>query len=694
MASNDFEFITKTILGQKDDSPLLLCFSSSGIFDVESIISLSDRVIDRLKYRNSTLTPPVTEELPIGYQQLIRAFNAFVDTKVDDGDPIHGDWQNKAIKSDFDEFRMAGFAKYIPKQAPTSAMATSGGHTGGSTSLPPRVRDPVFEFKKGIKRDPNSFTVIKDNKQWDSFYRTLRAQTSYQDVDDVLDPNYKPKSTEDIELFQEKQKYMYSVFERILQTDEGKVIVRSHDADRNAQLIYGEILQVMTKSTEAMMDSSDILSYLTTTKISDGSWRGTTKAFLLNWVDKLRLFHELTPVPDRLSESVQRTLLQNAVIGLDVLRQVQISSELQKATTGTVITFAQYKSLLINAATGYDKQSGKSNQNGKPRRSAFSSEIIFGDESGLEDGILYEDVASEFCYDVDTMPGEIQAYAANQRERPQFKPGSRMPIGRWKALSEQAQKVWDTMEDDDKAKILALHETRKGDLPSAKSKFSVNTHTVTNDIPPMILTISYLPWSPSSLTERNPTVIPPMSVPFFLNLSRQPRLKLRTNRYLSMAIRMCAKSSLTKFGTLCPMLLVETKVLSSIEELMEALPVAIQGSSNAIPIERSIFVALITMRSPPFLLSRQELLSDLNEEMLLLSCTNMPTIRNKDDRFILPASWSPLPTMSMTDRFALLVAYNVLRLWMVTFFPSVFGTAYRILPCVHTRMMNLTPFHM
>jgi hypothetical protein len=239
MASNDFEFITKTILGQKDDSPLLLCFLSSGIFDVESIISLSDRVIDRLKYRNSTLTPPVNEELPIGYQQLIRAFNAFVDTKVDDGVPIHGDWQNKAIKSEFDEFRMAGFAKYIPKQAPTSAMATSGGHAGGSTSFPPRVRDPVFEFKKGIKRDPNSFTVIKDNKQWDSFYRTLRAQTSYQDVDDVLDPNYKPKSTEDIELFQEKQKYMYSVFERILQTDEGKVIVRSHDADRNAQLIYG-----------------------------------------------------------------------------------------------------------------------------------------------------------------------------------------------------------------------------------------------------------------------------------------------------------------------------------------------------------------------------------------------------------------------------------------------------------------------
>jgi hypothetical protein len=60
---------------------------------------------------------------------------------------------------------------------------------------------------------------------------------------------------------------MYSVPERILQTDKGKVIVRSHDVDRNAQSIYAELLQVMTQSTEAMMDSGELLSYLTTAKI-------------------------------------------------------------------------------------------------------------------------------------------------------------------------------------------------------------------------------------------------------------------------------------------------------------------------------------------------------------------------------------------------------------------------------------------
>jgi hypothetical protein len=147
-------------------------------------------------------------------------------------------------------------------QAPTPMAVTLGGNTGGNTLLPSRVRDCVLEFKKGINRDPAYFTVLKDNKQWDSDHQTLKAQTCYQYVDDILDPNYVPTTAEDIALFDEKQKYMYSVLEWILQTDEGKVIVRSHDADRNAQSIYKELLQVITQSTEAMMDSGELLLVL------------------------------------------------------------------------------------------------------------------------------------------------------------------------------------------------------------------------------------------------------------------------------------------------------------------------------------------------------------------------------------------------------------------------------------------------
>ena len=129
---------------------------------------------------------------------------------------------------------------------------------------------------------------------------------------------------------------------------------------------------------------------------------------MLNWIEKLCFFHELTPVADRLSEHTQRILLQNAVIGLNALRQVQINSDLQKATHGTILTFAQYRTLLINSATGYDKRSDKPNSNGKPRRSVFNLETLFGNHDCLNDDVIYEDDAFESDYDVDTTPAELQ----------------------------------------------------------------------------------------------------------------------------------------------------------------------------------------------------------------------------------------------------------------------------------------------
>jgi hypothetical protein len=97
-------------------------------------------------------------------------------------------------------------------QTPAPMTVTLGGHTRGNTPFPPRVPDLVLEFKKGIKLDNVSFAVLKDNKQWDSVHRTLKTNTACcQGLDDVLDLSYVPNTAEDIVLFEEKQKYKYSV---------------------------------------------------------------------------------------------------------------------------------------------------------------------------------------------------------------------------------------------------------------------------------------------------------------------------------------------------------------------------------------------------------------------------------------------------------------------------------------------------
>ena len=83
------------------------------------------------------------------------------------------------------------------------------------------------------------------------------------------------------------------------------------------------------------------MSYLTNVRINDGTWKGTSKTFVLNWIDKLRLFHDaMPPLTDRMSENMQRILLQNAVLGLEPQRNVQITSDLQSTTSGIALTFA------------------------------------------------------------------------------------------------------------------------------------------------------------------------------------------------------------------------------------------------------------------------------------------------------------------------------------------------------------------
>jgi hypothetical protein len=49
-SATDFQSIMGTVLSQKQDSPLFKALEKAGITDVGGITSLTDQVIDRLKY--------------------------------------------------------------------------------------------------------------------------------------------------------------------------------------------------------------------------------------------------------------------------------------------------------------------------------------------------------------------------------------------------------------------------------------------------------------------------------------------------------------------------------------------------------------------------------------------------------------------------------------------------------------------
>ena len=135
---------------------------------------------------------------------------------------------------DFNDYRMA---IYNPYEQPVTPSARS----KKTTSLP-TTRQPVDDFKKSIKRDKTHYEVLKEDKQWDNQRRATIATARSHGYEDVFDPMYTPETTEDLDLFIEKQKFIYSVFNDCLQTDTGKSLVCLHERDYNAQAIYEKLL--------------------------------------------------------------------------------------------------------------------------------------------------------------------------------------------------------------------------------------------------------------------------------------------------------------------------------------------------------------------------------------------------------------------------------------------------------------------
>ncbi|KAL7569938.1 hypothetical protein ACA910_008598 [Epithemia clementina (nom. ined.)] len=207
-------------------------------------------------------------------------------------------------------------------------------------------------FKKGIKRDSAAFPIFKDDKYFDYFSRSFEAVADAQGLGDLLDPDFQPDHSDEyaIALFNEQQKFLYSVLLTNLQTDEDKSIVRAHAKDKDAQAILRELRHHYTKSAVARNEITRLTTYITNLCL-DSSWRGTTESFIMHFKEQLRLLDDLQPICERLPDTMQRTLLMNAVKGVGDLRRIQNLFEyLQHKDPNHTITFEDYYSLLKNAA--------------------------------------------------------------------------------------------------------------------------------------------------------------------------------------------------------------------------------------------------------------------------------------------------------------------------------------------------------
>mgnify|MGYP000408890495 CR=1 FL=1 len=90
-----------------------------------------------------------------------------------------------------------------------------------------------------------------------------------QDVSEVLDPTYTPSTPTMRLLFEEKQTFMYAVFDTVLLSDQGKAYVRQHTDTFDAQEVYKLLCESSTRSTKCSLDSTEPLQYTPSTKLED-----------------------------------------------------------------------------------------------------------------------------------------------------------------------------------------------------------------------------------------------------------------------------------------------------------------------------------------------------------------------------------------------------------------------------------------
>ena len=158
------------------------------------------------------------------------------------------------------------------------------------------------------------YLELRQDKEWDRWNTQLCATACTQGVDRVLDPNFYPGDAEDKALFEAQQNYMYAVFGHTMLTDMGKTFVCKFEptAKKNAQAIYKAMMEYSQESAQASIDSSTILQYIASACIGDGSWRGASQAFVLNWMGQIRLYEKLINPRDH-QDGIKLVMLQNAV---------------------------------------------------------------------------------------------------------------------------------------------------------------------------------------------------------------------------------------------------------------------------------------------------------------------------------------------------------------------------------------------
>ena len=208
-----------------------------------------------------------------------------------------------------------------------------------------------------VSRKVSKGKKLPIQRYFDGFSRSLYITAKSHECEQVLDPDYAPNNAEK-DLFEAKQIFMFSVFDKHLLTDMGKTIVRKYVHTTDAQSVWKDFQDHMKSSSKGASEKRRLTQYVTNTTLDD-NYKGTTEQFVLPFNEQFRQLEEISDPAEHFPPQIKLQLLQNAVRPIDDLRIVEALDEYQSITTGygrsSSLKYQTYYDLLINACVRYDR---------------------------------------------------------------------------------------------------------------------------------------------------------------------------------------------------------------------------------------------------------------------------------------------------------------------------------------------------
>ena len=241
-------------------------------------------------------------------------------------------------------------------------------------------------------------------------------------------------------------------------------------------------LMLCWPSAEVLIDMCFTTSFpqpqfITGFRLGKQPWKGkTTVSFVAYFVEQLRLYDELTHHQGPpLSDSFKRAMLDNAVQGIEDLRQVRITQSTLCQQLNQKATFNDYLDLLTNAATVYDdhQQNGATRPGGNDTSRRVYSTLLTEQDQFID---YHHDYSADDTYyaeddgfDIDAPLATVTAFAAQQRRAPRSSdppdPSTRLPDSLFARLTVDDKRNWARLSADARRLILSSSGTHHDSAP-------------------------------------------------------------------------------------------------------------------------------------------------------------------------------------------------------------------------------------